>query len=158
MSEETTVNTESEVQPPAEVTTKPKLSKAKKIIIGVVVFIVLVVAIAFYATSGVSQTSDAFVDDILRNNSSAAYELFSSEAKQTVTTDEFKQIVATMASVLDDQASRESADVESGTDQQTKGTAVYEIKGTDGTYKLTVNLIKENNEWRVLNFDNTRVK
>jgi hypothetical protein len=158
MSEETTVNTDSVPQVPAETAEKPKLSKAKKIIIGVVVFIGLVIAIAFYATSGVSQTSNAFVDDILKNNSSAAYELFSAEAKQTVTTEQFQQIVATMANVLDSEASKQSAEVESGTGQETKGTAVYEIKGSDGTYELTVNLIKENNEWRVLNFDNTRIK
>jgi len=156
MSEETTVTTDSVPQTPAAAAKKPKLSKVKKIIIGVVVFIALIIAIAFYATSGVSQTSNAFVDDILKNNSSAAYEMFSSEAKKTVTTEQFQQIVATMAGVLDDQASKQSAEVESGTGQETKGTAVYEIKGTDGTYELTVSLIKENNEWKVLSFENTR--
>lgn len=156
MSEESTVNTANVPQPAAAVNKKPRLSKVMKIIIGVVVFIALVIVIAFFATSGASQTSNTFVDDILKNNSSAAYELFSSEAKQTVTTDQFKQVVATMAGVLDDQASQQSANVESETGQSSKGTVIYEVKGTDGTYELTVNLTKENGEWRVLSFDNSR--
>lgn len=156
MSEKTTTNNDATAPTPTVAAKKPKLSLAKKIIIGALAVIVLVITIAFYATSGASKISDAFVDDILKNNSSAAYELFSGEAKQTVTTEQFKQIVATMSSVLDDQASKQSADVENGTDQETKGTVVYEIKGADGTYELTVSLIKENDEWRVLNFDNSR--
>lgn len=158
MSDQTTMNPDGEAQPAATVAKKPKLSKVKKIIAAVVVFIVLIIAIAFYATSGVSQTSHSFVDKILQNNSSAAYELFSNEAKQTVTTEQFKEIVATISSVLDDQASQQSADVESGTDKGTSGTVVYEVEGSDGTYELTVNLIKEDNEWKVVSFESTNKK
>lgn len=156
MSEETTISTNSAPQPPVTAVKKPKLSKMKKIIIGVVVFIALIIVVAFYATSGASQASNTFVDNMLKNNSSAAYELFSSEAKKTVTTEQFQQIVAKLAGVLDDQASKQSANVESGTGQQTKGTVIYEIKGTDGTYELTVNLVKENDAWKVISFDNSR--
>jgi len=132
------------------------LSKIKKIVIVVVVVIVGIFVIALTATNEVSKTSNDFVNKILHGYSNSAYDMLSSESQKTVSKDDFAKIVSTMESILEDKASQKSKSVEGETGSSAKGQVLYEIKGSDGTYTLTVNLVKEGDEWKVLNFDNSK--
>lgn len=147
--------------PGAEGATKPKRFRLwHKIVAGAVVgfvgLIALVLVLATFATSGVSTTSDEFVDHLLGNDAPAAYAMFSSEAKAQVPEDQFAAVVEQMSSVLDSTAEQTSKSVEGSTDDGSTGVVAYEIGSTDGTYVLTVNLVQEEGDWRVLNFDNSR--
>ncbi len=146
--------------PGAEDARKPRFKLWHKIVGGVVAglvgLIALVLILATVATSGASTTSDEFVDHLLGNDAPAAYAMFSSEAKTQVPEDQFAALVEQMSSVLDDTAKQTSKSVEGSTDDGSTGVVAYEIDSTDGTYVLTVNLVKEDGDWRVLNFDNSR--
>lgn len=134
---------------------KKKMAMWKKILLGVVAFIVVIIVLASLATSGPAKASDEFVDNILSGNSGAAYSAFSTEAKDVVAEDQFDQIVKQMDDVLEDKASQKSKSVEGESGSAATGTVVYEVNGSDGKYELTVNLVKEDGVWKVLNFDNT---
>ena len=144
-------------QTPTTAKTK-KLKRWQKIVIGIVGFFIAIFVIATVATSGPAKASDSFVKYILSGDSQSAYNMFSSEAKDTVTSDELETVVDTMSNVLADKAKQVSKSVEGESGKSATATVVYEVEGNDGTYELTVNLIKENDEWKVLNFDNSLKK
>ena|SRR3990167_4679442 len=134
---------------------KKKMAMWKKVVLGAVAFIIVIVVVASFATSGPAKASDAFVDNILSGNAQEAYKAFSSEAKNVVAEDQFDRIVKQMDEVLEDKASQRSRNIEGESGAAATGTMVYEVKGSDGTYELTVNLVKEDGDWKVLNFDNS---
>lgn len=146
---------------PNQPTTTPKTKKLKlwhKIVIGFVVFFIGMFIIVTMATSGPAKASDSFVKYLLSGNSQSAYNMFSTEAKDAVDRNEFDSLVDKMDDVLEDKAKQTSKSIEGETGKSAKATVVYEIKGDDGTYELTINLIKENDEWKILNFDNSLKK
>jgi len=141
-------------QPPK----KKKMAMWKKVAIGVVAFIVVILIIAFTATSGASTASDEFVNDVLANKGTAAYLLFSSDAKKTVTESDFNTVVSRMSAILDDKATQTSREVNTETGSDPQAVVKYNINGSDGSYTLTVNLVQENGKWKVNSFDSNMNK
>lgn len=138
----------------AHQTKKKKMALWKKIVIGLVVFVVALFGIAMFATSAPAKVSDKFVSYILGNQSEDAYSLFSEDAKETISKEDFSEVVNTMSSVLDSSFSQKSRSVQADSGSASTATIEYEIKGNDGVYQMEVNLIKENDDWKVLNMDN----
>ncbi len=142
-------------QPPK----KKKMALWLKILIGVVtgiiLFVVVIIIFVFSATSGAVKVSDEFMNDVLANQGSSAYQMFSSEAKKTVTESDFNAIVARMSSVLDETAKQTSREINTNTGSDPTAKVEYEVKGSDGTYTITINLVQENDEWKILNFDSS---
>lgn len=139
---------------------KQKWDKKKKIwvIVGaiVAVFIVLIVVVNA-ATSAPVKVSNELIADIQAKNSSAAYSLLSSGAQGVAPADQFKQVVDQIGPILSGKPKMISKEISGETGSAATAKVVYEIKGTDGvTYKITVNLTKENGQWKVLNFDSSR--
>ncbi|WP_372735596.1 DUF4878 domain-containing protein [Nocardioides sp.] len=145
--------------PPVEQPKKKRFKLWHKVVgglvAGFVALIVLLVVIASLATSGASSASDEFVDYLLEGDSAGAYSMFSTEAKAQVPEDRFAEVVTQMAAVLDESADQTGKSVETSTESGTTGEVTYEINGSDGTYILTVNLVKEGDDWKVLNFDSS---
>src|ERR1035437_2790623 len=92
-----------------------RLSRPKKILLVVAVFIIGVFIIASVATGGATKTSDEFVDKLLKGNSNSAYSMLSSEAQTTISQDDSSKVVTKMDGVLDDSASQKSKSVEGET-------------------------------------------
>lgn len=139
---------------------KQKWSKKKKIyvIAGAVVaiFIVLVI-ITNAATSAPAKVSNELISDIQAKNATAAYSLLSSGAQNVAPADRFKQVVDQIGPILAGTPKMISKEVSGQTGSAATAKVVYEIKGSDGfTYKITVNLTKENGQWKVLNFDSSK--
>lgn len=138
--------------------TEPVKKRNIKKIIGyvVVAFIVLVVGLTFFvnsATKAPVAASNQFLNAIQAGEASTAYSLFSSEAKKAVPSDQFDAIVRQVGPILNTSEKMTNKKVDASTGSAATSEVVYEIKGTDGkTYKFTVNLIKENDIWKVLNF------
>ena len=63
----------------------------KKILIGFVVFIALLVTIVMYATSGLTETADKFFSALSANNYELAYNMLSEDFKKNVTKEELKE-------------------------------------------------------------------
>lgn len=137
---------------------KKGMSKTKKIILWVVgiavVFIVGMFLIVQSATSGATAASDEFVNALQAGDGQTAYNLFSTEAQAEVPEDQFIAVVDQIGPILNTEESKTSTSVSGETGSAATAEVVYEIEGTDGvTYVFAVNLIKEDGEWKVLNFD-----
>ena len=139
---------------------RQKWSLKKKIwvVAGVIaaIFIVLV-AVVNFATSAPVKVSNDLVADIQAKDASAAYRLLSGDAQKVVPADQFKEVVDQIGPILSGTPKMISKEISSQTGSAATAKVVYEIKGNDGvTYKITVNLTKENDQWKVLNFDSSK--
>lgn len=144
-------------------TMKPK-SNFKKIIIIISaiigVIILSVVGILMFvntATSAPLKISDQFVMDIQGNNAPAAYKLMSTEAQNATSAAEFNAMVDQMGTILTGKPTNTSKEINTSTDKGTSAKVIYEVTGNDNfTHVLTLNLVLENNEWKVLNFESVK--
>jgi flagellar basal body-associated protein FliL len=134
---------------------KRSLKKLIAIIIGVVVAVIAVIIIVVtVATSAPVKVANAFLADVQANNGDAAYALFSSEAKDAVAQSEFVDAVGQVGPVLAGKPDMQSKEISGETGSAATATVVYEVVGTDSkTYTVTINLIKENGEWKVEEFN-----
>ncbi len=137
---------------------KPVKKRSVKKIIGYVVlaFAVLVVVLTFFvnsATKAPVAASQQFLHAIQADDAATAYSLFSVEAKKVVPSDQFAALVQQMAPIINTGEKMISKKVNGSTGSAATSEVVYEIKGTDGkTYRFTVNMTKEGDVWKVLNF------
>jgi len=128
------------------------------IVLGVfVVLIVAVTLIANAATKAPLAASNDFLHAMQSGSAESAYNLFSTEAKTTVTPAQFETIVKQVGPILNAKEKVTNKKVDAKTGQASTSEITYEIKGTDGlTYSLIVNLTKEGDAWKVLNFDSKK--
>lgn len=152
-------NIEQPVQPSNEpMKVSPVKKRGMKKIIGyaVLAFAVLAVALTFFvnsATKAPVAASQQFLHAIQAGDATTAYALFSVEAKKVVPSDQFDALVKQVAPIFNTGEKMLSKKVNSSTGSAATSEVVYQIKGTDGkTYKFTVNLTKEGDVWKVLNF------
>jgi len=137
---------------------KPVKKRSIKKIIGyvLVAFVVLVVGLTFFvnsATKAPVAVSNQFLNAIQASDATTAYSLFSTPAKAAVPSDQFDALVKQAGPILNTSEKMTSKKVNGSTGSAATSEVVYEIKGTDGkTYKFTVNLTKEGDVWKVLNF------
>lgn len=146
-----------EAETPVETTKAAAVKKKKplwlKILAGVVVFIVAVIILANIATSGATKASNEFITDIQSQQAAPAYSLLSKEAKAVTPQDQFVVVVNRIGPLLNSKTNMTSKEVKAETGSAATSKVTYVIKGTDGiTYKITVNMVKENGEWKVQNF------
>ncbi len=137
--------------------TKPKRSIKKillYVVIGVVALFLILVLFVNSATKEPVAVSNRFVDSIQASQPAAAYELFSTDAKRTVTAEEFATIVEQVGPILNTTEKITGKEIAGETGQSSIAKVTYEIAGSDNkTYEFIVNLVKENDVWKVLNFD-----
>jgi len=166
MANETTTSNETKIEAdkttPASAPSPAKKSKKKlfiKIAVVVVILAVVLVLVVNGTTSGAVTVSNKFVKSIQAEDPSTAYNLFSNEAKNVVSESAFKEAVDQPGKILKGQAKMTGKEVEGKTGSAATSKITYDIDGNDGkTYTITVNLTKEDGEWKVLNFDSTTKK
>lgn len=141
--------------------TKQKWSMKKKIIVivgAIVVFIASLFVIVNTATSAPLKVSDEFVSNIQSGNASAAYDLMSSNGQLTTSSQDFEAVVNQISPILTGEPKNTSKEVSAETGSDPKAEVIYEVKGNDGfTYELTVRLVQENGEWKVLAFNSEKI-
>lgn len=149
-----------EVETEAPVSQKKKWNLKKKLIVIfslVVGIFVAIFVLANAATQAPLKASNEFVADIQAKNSSAAYSHFSVDAKAVVNEDDFVQVVDQIGPILSGEPKVISKEISGETGEAATARVVYEIKGSDNiTYTFTVNLTKDNGEWKILNFDSAK--
>lgn len=124
----------------------------------VVIFVVLFIVINL-ATSGVVKVSNEFLKDMQNKNADGAYSLLTKDAAAATDKDQFTKVVDQVGPILNTKAKMTSKEASGETGKAGTGKVVYEIKGTNGvTYNVTVNLQKEDGNWKVLNFESTQKK
>lgn len=135
-----------------------KKSNKTKIILfvvgGVLALIAVVTLFVGSATNAAVAVSNKFLDNIQASNSSAAYDLFSSAAKETVPVDEFASVIDQIGPILNTTEKIVGKEINGETGTAASSKVTYEIVGTDGkTYLIIINLTKDSGNWKVLNFD-----
>lgn len=140
--------------------TGPTLSAPKKRnwlkILGIaaivlVVFVAGIIALVFSMGAAPMKASEKFLTELSSNQVDQAYESASIQFKQTVTRDKFDEFLAAYPVVTKVKTpSFNSFSIENNTLATVSGT----VTATDGQVSpITLQLVNENNEWRVLNFD-----
>ncbi len=137
---------------------RKKWSRKKKIIAilgAIVALIIVIVTVANAATNAPLKVSNEFVSDIKAGDASLAYSMLSEEAKAVTPEDEFNSLVNRISPILSGKPKVISKEV--STPWAATAKVVSEIAGSDGiTYALIVDLIKENGQWKILNFESLR--
>ena len=145
---------------PSDYSTNVKPVKKRSVgkILGIVIaaIVVVIVGLTFFvnsATKAPVAVSNQFLNAVQAGEATTAYSLFSSTAKAAVPSDQFVAVVAQVGPILNASEKMTSKKVNASTGSVSTSEVVYEIPGTDGkTYSFTVNLTKENDLWKVLNF------
>lgn len=127
-----------------------KLALWKKIAIGVVIFFVGVMAMAFLFTRGAQEAGDEFIADLQAGNCSAIYDRTTEEFQSITTTENWEEGCSTVGPILqgtpDAQGVSVNADTETGQTSQVR----YRIEGTDGLfYEVSLSLQKIDGQWRL---------
>jgi len=137
-----------------------KMSRNKKILIvvgAVVAVFIMLVMITNSATNGAVSASNQMVNAIQAKDADLAYSLLTTEAKTTVTKEEFNAIVEQIGPILNSDEKMVTKSVNAETGKPATGNVKYEIQGNDGiTYTFEINLQKEGDNWKVVNFDSSK--
>lgn len=138
--------------------TKKKMPKVLKIMLFVVAgFVALIVGMGilfFSASSGATKASDEFLNALQAGEGATAYNLFSTDAMEIVPEDQFIAVVDQIGPILNTEEKKISTEISAETGSDTEALVVYEIEGTDDlTYVFAITMVKEDGEWKVLNFD-----
>lgn len=141
--------------------TKDKWSLKKILVVigaSFAVFIIALIAIVTISTSAPVKVSDELIANIQSGNSTAAYNLMSSDAKDIISSDDFKSTIEQISPILSGKPDMQSKEINANANGVNSAKVVYKIVGSDGnTYRLTVNLVEVNKEWKVLNFERNKL-
>lgn len=138
---------------------KVKKKRSIKKIISIVVIalaglVVISTLIVNSATKAPLAVSDLFLNSIQAGDAGLAYELLSNEAKTTTSLNQLQSVVSQVGPILATSEKVTSKKINGETGSAATSQITYEIMGTDAkNYTVIVNLVKENEIWRVLNFD-----
>jgi hypothetical protein len=130
------------------------MSKNVKIVLGVVggfiAFVALIIVVAFVATSGPVKAVDGQLALLRENKAEEAYKNMAKDFQNAVSLEEFQNVLTAYPSLKNNaSASWSSRSIENDT-----GTLQGELKAKDGgVTPITFTLVKENGEWRILNFE-----
>lgn len=136
----------------------PQKRSVKKLIIKVaLVIVVLVLAlwlVVGYTSSGAVKVGDAFISNLQNLKATEAYALFTKQAATTVTPEQFKEIVDRVGPILSGIPKKTGKEIGTNAETGAQSTITYEIAGSDNlTYVITITLVKEDDAWKILNFE-----
>lgn len=147
-------------QPVPHKKNKWSLKKKITVIVGsIFAFIVIILLAVNTATSAPLKVSDEFINAIRSNNATAGYDLFSDEAQNATTAEDFESIVKETGPILSGEPKVQSKEIDSSTDNGTTAEIIYNIDGSDGIkYKVTVKLIEVSDQWKVQAYKSEAIK
>lgn len=126
---------------------KKKMALWKKIVLGVVAFLVLVIGSALFFTSDLIVPIDAHLAALRAGDIRGAYEQTSSAFKQTTSLEQFAAFISTYPSLSKNKKASFSERSWEGSQGHVKGTLTDE---SGGVLPVEFRLIKENDQWRIL--------
>jgi hypothetical protein len=126
---------------------KKKMATWKKVVLGGVVFIILVVSLALYATSGLLVPINAQLEALRAGNLRGAYEQTSSAFQQTTSYEQFAAFVKAYPGLFKNKDTSFSDRSWEGSQGHVKGTL---IDDSGGVIPIEYRLVKENGKWKIL--------
>lgn len=127
------------------------------IIVGVIVlvFIVLIVVAALAATTATKapqKISDQFMNQLQSGDTGAAYALTSKTFKEATTEVQLTQIVKQVSPHVQGEEKVTKRAIHKSTGVPQTAVLVYEVKTSEGTRYVKVELQKDGDSWQVINF------
>ncbi len=120
------------------------------ILVGFLVFVALIIGVAFWATSAPADEAQTFVNLISADQLEDAYDRTANQFKEVVSKDQFEEFVA-QYTVL---TSPSTTSFNYRSVENNLATMQGTITAQDGTVSpITVQLVQENDTWKVLNID-----
>lgn len=139
--------------------TKIKPPRWEYVVLGLIVTgLIMLGAWGFLVSNEIKEprrVSDRFVLSILSDDAPTAYGLTSEPYKQATNPVDFRVIVNNFNETIKTQPKVKRHTIERSKSDVYIATVEYEIPGTSGN-RLIVKLIKENDNWRVLNINHLR--
>jgi hypothetical protein len=126
---------------------KKKMATWKKVVLGGVVFIILVISVALYATSGLLVPINAQLEALRAGNIRGAYEQTSSAFQQTTSYEQFTAFVKAYPGLFKNKETSFSDRSWEGSQGHVKGTL---IDDSGGVIPIEYRLVKENGKWMIL--------
>ena len=124
------------------------MSKLKKILIGIGVFIVGVILLANSATKGLAEVAQAQLAALRAGDVAGAYAYTSSDFQKATSLEDFKVFLQAYPSL----SQNKSASFTSREVENNLGTLKGSLKAEDGAVTpVEYKLVKENGEWKILN-------
>lgn len=121
--------------------------KAMKIILGILVGLVVIIALLFIFTGGLARTANEQLEAIKAGNIDAAYSMTSSAFQKETSLDAFKSFVNTYPVLK----SYKSVSFSERNMENGEGYLAGEIEDADGSkQKIEFKLIKEDDKWKIL--------
>lgn len=119
----------------------------KKIILGIVAFIILVVVLALVFTSSITSVADKQLTALRHGDMVAAYALTSKDFRNSTSLAEFEKFVNTYPSLKNNQkASWSAREINNG-----QGTLKGKLVAMDGgVTPIEYHFVKENEEWKII--------
>jgi hypothetical protein len=127
----------------------------KKVLIGIALFIVAVVALAMFATSGLDKPVQRHFAALRAGDIVGAYGELSIAARQQTSLDDFKTMLTNTPALIHVTGQSFSSRETNNGQGQLEGT--LEIEG-GGKLPIEIRLVKENDEWKILAYHVTPVK
>lgn len=127
----------------------------KIVVIIVLVFIVIIVVAAVTATTATKapqKVSDQFVNYVQAGDTSAAYALTSKTFQQATTQDQLDQLVKRVGPQLQGEEKVSGRAIEKSTGVPQTAVLVYDVKTSNDTKYIKVELQKSGDVWQVINF------
>lgn len=120
----------------------------KKILGGLILVVILAFVLVLWLTSGMTEATDEFFSLLKQDKVEEAYEMTSEEFQASTSQEEFKSFLSKTSLGEFQSADWNSRQRGSGGEGTLEGT-VHTTSG--GNIPITVKLIKENEEWKILN-------
>ena len=119
----------------------------KKVVLGIVIFIVLVIALAMWATSGLVEPVQKHFAALRSGDVVAAYSELSVAARQQTSLEDFKKMVTAMPALT--HVTGESFSTRENNNGEGRLEGVLELEG-GGKLPIQIRLVKENDAWKIL--------
>ena len=119
----------------------------KKVLLGIVLFIVCVIALAMFATSGLSEPVERHFSALHSGDVVAAYSELSVAARQQTSLEDFKAMLANSPALT--HVTGESFSSRSYNNGQGQLEGTLELEG-GGKLPIEIHLVKENGAWKIL--------
>lgn len=124
------------------------MSKLKKIIIGIVGFIVVVIILAMAATQGIVDVAKSQLKALRNDDVVKAYSFTSKDFQKATSLDDFKSFIAGYPSLKNN----DDATFSDRETQNNTGVLKGSLKSKDGAVTpVEYAFVKENGEWKILN-------
>jgi len=121
------------------------MGKLLKIFLGFLTFVAIVIAAAFYFTSGIANKADDFFKAVTKHEYDSAYSMLSEEFKKNTNKQELIAFLEQNNLTQVKETSWNSREIKNG-----QGTVKGKVTSeTGGTVPLTINFIKGKNDWMI---------